>query len=169
MFRKIITSFRVLLVLTVLIPFQIFGQNSKTEKDTNDCVIIMEVNSVKYCLSSVSYSNSVSELAADIQDSKIITPAKVDMIFYVTFSMNNKDVSQYLIDWAIVNPTKRQSIVIKFYNQTKTKVLKELKMEEAYISSFNSTEDTYSTGLQGNYYSLTSFSLNCKKFELKLQ
>ena len=151
------------LLFLVLLPLKSFSQNTKSEKDVSDCIMIMEINAKKYCVSNVSYNSSFNETPAVMEDTKVITPLKVDNTYYLTANMNRQDLSQELLDWALINPSKKQNGVIKIYNPTKTKLLKEIKFDDAALSSFSDNEDTTQQS-----YSTASFSFNCKKLTVKL-
>ncbi len=164
MSKNVIIASKILLLIVLLTPLKSIAQAVKPEKDVSDCIIIMEVNAKKYCVSNASYSSSFNETPAVMEDVKVITPSKVEITYYLSLTMNHQDASQELLDWALINPSKKQNGIIKIYNSTKSKLLKEIKFEDAALSSFSDTEDA----LQQTSYASTSLSLSCKKLMVKL-
>ncbi len=164
MSRNVTIALKIAVLFILLTPLLSIAQSIKPDKDVTDCIIVMEINSKKYCISNASYSSSFNETPAIMEDAKVISPAKVEITYYLSITMNHLDVSQDLLDWALINPSKKQSGSLKIYNTTKSKLLKEIKFEEATLSSFSDTEDA----LQQTSYAATSLSINCKKLVVKL-
>ena len=164
MSKNVMISLKMFLLFVLLTPAKSLSQAVKQEKDVNDCIIILEVNAKKYCISNASYSSSFNEIPAVMEDTKTITPSKVEITYYLSLTMNHSDVSQDLLDWALINPSKKQNGNLKIYNTTKSKLLKEIKFEDGVLTAFSDTEDA----LQQTSYAATSLSINCKKLVVKL-
>ena len=148
----------VFLFFLFLANFISFAQTSKSDSDLSDATMILEMNNKKYALSNFSYTSTFTPPLPDaVQKNN-------EIVYYLTFSVLNQFLSQELLDWALVTPFKNENASVKVYNATKTKVLREIKLEGASVGSFSNSEDANQSN--GGAYATAMFSLNCKKLQI---
>jgi hypothetical protein len=152
-----------------MLVFQFKSVAQQTVIDMNECTMILEIETKRYCISNVSYSSSYNSYGAypsvseDGSASATSTEPATEIYYSLSINLQKGNVTQELLDWAFINPSKKAKGSIKIYNTTKTKVLKEIKFEDATLSSYSDSDDIVAANNYGS-----NFSLNCKKLSIKL-
>jgi Hemolysin coregulated protein Hcp (TssD) len=160
--NKQLFSHSILFIVFILNSLSIFSQTTKKENDTTECTIILEAEGKKYCISNLSYSTATSPKYSE--DGKKIIENSYDTTYYCSASIPTSNFNQDLADWAFSNPHKKIKCTIKVYNPGKIRVIKEVTLEDAYLSGFSDVEDSS----QNNSYLTSSLSFTCKKLSVKV-
>jgi hypothetical protein len=152
------------LLFTALLfnSFMAFSQNSKKENNVDECIIILEAEGKKYCVGNLSYGINTAQKYDDVNKKYIEN--SFESTYFCSTSIPNTNYTQDLADWAFLNSQKKVNCTIKVYNPGKIKVIKEILLEEAYISGFSDMDDSN----QSNSYLTETISFNCKKINVKI-